>query len=313
MRSLVSRLALAIFAVISQQLLAAQDLAPRAYVITPIHSNAITLAYSFSSGDVVFGNVLPITGASGDINLGVFTYYHALGILGRSANFTISLPYTVARFRGEVVGSNVSTYRSGMMDLLLRISVNIKGAPAMQAEQFRKWQQKTIVGASLKVLAPTGQYDPSKLINPGSNRWAFKPEIGVSRRQGHWLLDGYGALWLFTTNHDYFSHNQFSTGRNNLVQAPIGAIEAHLSYDVKPRLWASLDGNFWYGGRTSKNGIESRPTLQANSRIGATCSLPVSKHQSLKFSYSRGARTRFGGNNQNVSLAWQYSWLGKPK
>jgi hypothetical protein len=78
------------------------------------------------------------------------------------------------------------------------------------------------------------------------------------------------------------------------------------------RLWFSLDGNFWYGGRTSRNGVENTSTLQTSSRIGATASIPLSTHQSLKFSYSDGAYVRFGGNYQNVSVAWQYSWVGRP-
>ena len=95
------------------------------------------------------------------------------------------------------------------------------------------------------------------------------------------------------------------------AQKPTGAIEAHLSYDVKPRFWVSLDGNYWYGGRTSLNGVENAITLQANSRVGATVSFPITKRQSLKFSYSYGAIVRFGGNYQNVSVAWQYGWLGR--
>jgi hypothetical protein len=91
------------------------------------------------------------------------------------------------------------------------------------------------------------------------------------------------------------------------VTKPVGAVEAHLSYDVKPRFWFSLDGNYWYGGRTSLNGVEDLATLQANSRIGATASVPITKRQSLKFSYSNGAIARYGGNYQNVSAAWQYS------
>src|SRR5678809_1709305 len=67
------------------------------------------------------------------------------------------------------------------------------------------------------------------------------------------------------------------------------AFEGHLSYDVKARLWASLDGNFWTGGRTTLNGVENSGTLQRNSRIGGTIAIPVSRHQSLKFSYNRGA------------------------
>lgn len=290
----------------------AQDLAPRAYLITPIHSNAVTLSYSYSTGDISLGGSVPITGATGDVNLSILSVYHSINFVGRSSNITLSLPYAVTNFQGEVIGANTTARRSGLMDLVVRFAVNIKGAPAMKVDQFRGWNQKTIVGASLKVIAPTGQYNPTKLINPSGNRWAFKPEIGLSRRWNHWIVDGYGAVWFFTRNRDYFSRNQYSPATNYQTQSPIGAMEAHLSYDVKSRLWASFDANFWYGGRTSVNDVLSRPTLQSNSRIGGTCSLPVNKHQSVKFSYSHGTRIRFGGKSDNVSVAWQYSWLGKP-
>ena len=116
-------------------------------------------------------------------------------------------------------------------------------------------------------------------------------------------------------NPEFFSHNRFNPGTVTQCQKPVGAIEGHLSYDVKkePRLWVSLDANFWFGGSTSLNGVENRLTVQGNSRIGATVAVPITKHQALKFSYSNGAYTRYGGNYQNVSVAWQYSWLGKPR
>jgi hypothetical protein len=211
-----------------------------------------------------------------------------------------------------VVGAETNAYRSGALDSAFRLSVNLKGGPAMDVQEFREWQRKMLVGINLKVVAPTGQYDPTKLINYGASRWAFKPELGLSRRWGHWLLDTYGAVWLFTTKHDFFSRNQFSPGTNTQKQNPIFAFEGHLSYDVKPRLWTSLDGNFWVGGRSTLNGVENPNTLQRNSRVGGTVSVPVSKHQSIKFSYNRGAYIRYGGNYQNVSFAWQYSWIGRP-
>jgi hypothetical protein len=291
----------------------AQDLAPRAYLITPIHSNAVILTYSIFDGDLLFDNSVPITGATARVSVPVFSYYHSLRFFGRSANFTGSLPYGVGHVRGNVLDSETMAYRSGLFDTAIRFSVNIKGGPAMELADFRKWQQKTIIGVSLRVVTPTGQYDPTKLINYGANRWAFKPELGLSRRWGHWLLDSYGAGWLFTTNHDFFSRNQYSPGTNVQKQNSIWAFEGHLSYDVRPRLWASLDGNFWLGGRTNINGVQNPNSLQRNSRIGGTVSLPVSKHQSLKFSYNRGAYIRYGGNLNNVSAGWQYSWLGRPK
>ena len=289
-----------------------QDLAPRAYIITPVHSNAVTLSYSFFDGSLTFDGMVPITGATARFNVSVFNYSHSLNFFGRSANLLLSLPYGVGNFRGNVVDAEVLAYRSGFLPASLRFSVNIKGGPAMNALEFSKWNQKTILGVSLRVVPLTGQYDPTKLINLGTNRWAFKPELGYSRRWGHWLLDGYGGAWFYTTNPEFFSHNQFSPGTNTQSQSPIGSFEGHVSYDFKPRLWVSFDGNYWFGGRTSLNGVQSPDTFQRNSRIGFTASIPLTSHQSVKLSYNNGAYIKYGGNFQNISIAWQYSWLGRP-
>ena len=293
--------------------MSAQDLAPRAYIITPLHSNAITLTWSFYDGSIDYNGALPVSGATGTYSVPIFSYYHSFGFFGRSANIVASLPYGVGNFQGTTLGAEKQLYRSGLLDSVYRFSVNLKGGPAMPPQEFIKWKQKVLLGASLKVLAPTGQYDPTKLINWGANRWGFKPEFGYSQRWGNWILDGYFGAWFFTTNPDFWSRNIYYAGTRSQSQNPIGAFEGHLSHSFKPRLWASLDGNFWFGGKTTLNGIQNPFTRQENSRLGGTVSVPISKHQSLKLSYSDGTYIRYGGNYQNVSVAWQYSWLGKPK
>jgi hypothetical protein len=288
--------------------LKAQDLSPRAYVITALHSNAVTLTYSYYNGSVVFNGAAPITGATGTYSVPIFTYYHSFGLFGRSANFNAALPYAVGTFQGQVIGVGEQIYRSGLLDSTFRLSVNLKGGPAMPAREYVKWTQKTLLGVSLKVVAPTGQYDPTKLVNWGSNRWSFKPEFGYSQRRKHLLWDAYAGVWFFTTNQQSYS----PSGPQPQKENPIGSFEAHLSYDLKPRFWLSLDGNFWFGGLTSLNGVADLATRQTSSRIGVTASVPITKHQSVKVSYADGTYVRYGGNYQNVALGWQYSWLGHP-
>jgi hypothetical protein len=287
----------------------AQDLSPRAYVITPLHSNAIVLTYSFYSGGIQLDGAAPITNATGRYHVSVLSYYHSFGLFGRSANVNASFPYAVGNFQANVAGVQQQIYRSGLLDLAARVSVNLRGGPSMPIQEMRKWKQKTLLGVSLKVVAPTGQYDPTKLVNWSANRWAFKPEFGYSRRRRNLLLDGYAGVWFYTANPRFYS----PPIPVRQTQEPIGSFEGHLSYDLKPRLWFSLDGNFWFGGITSLTGIANPATRQTGSRIGATASLPLSKTQSVKVSYNNGAYIRFGGNYQSVSLAWQYSWLGRPK
>jgi len=282
----------------------AQDLAPRAYVITPTHSNAVTVTYAFYNGNLDLGN-LPITDATARASIPVVSFVHSMSFFGRSANIAASLPYGVGNFHGSVLGAETNVYRSGLLDSVYRFSVNLKGGPAMTVKEYSGWKQKTIVGASLRIVAPTGQYDSTKLINWGNNRWAFKPEIGVSRRWGHWIIDGYAGAWFFTTNPAFFSKNQFNPRVSEQKQSAIVAFEGHLSYDVRPRLWASLDGNFWRGGTTTLDGAENPGTELRNSRVGGTVSIPISRHQSVKFSYNRGAYIKYGGDFQNVSVAWQ--------
>jgi hypothetical protein len=176
----------------------------------------------------------------------------------------------------------------------------------MPANEFAKWRQKVVLGASLRVIAPTGQYDGRKLLNWGINRWAIKPEFGYSERWGGWVLDGYGGVWFYTRNNDYFDVPAPVTQ----TQTPVASFEGHLSRDFgKQRFWGSLDGNFWIGGTASLRGVRNPDTEQTSSRIGATVSFPITKHESIKLSYSQGAYVRFGGDYKTVSVAWQYFWL----
>jgi hypothetical protein len=292
---------------LSLQPLMGQELSPRAYFITPMNSNAITVIGSFYTGGLDFNGTIPITGATGTYGISIFSYYHSFGILGRSANVSGVLPYAVGHFQGSVLGSQMTIYRSGLMDTSFRVSVNLKGGPAMSPQRFAKWKQTALLGVSLKVIAPTGQYDATKLVNWGINRWAFKPDFGYSQRWGRTMVDAYGGAWFYTRNSASYS----VPVPKPQTQAPIGSFEGHLSYDVKPKLWFSLDGNFWFGGVTSLNGIQNLKTRQTSSRVGVTGSYRLSKHQTLKVSYSNGIYLLFGGNYQNVSVAWQYSWIGR--
>src|SRR5262249_54402884 len=141
----------------------AQDLAPRAYLITPVHTNAVTLTYSFFDGSVIFDSQVPITDSTARVNMSVLSLTHSLNFFGRSPNFTASLPYACGNFTGGVTSGEAQAYRSGLMSAAFRFSVKLVGGPAMNLGEFVKWRQKTVLGFSLKVVPPTGQYDSAKL------------------------------------------------------------------------------------------------------------------------------------------------------
>src|SRR5262249_1576042 len=160
--------------------------------------------------------------------------YHSFGLFGRSANVAVSLPYGYGHFEGAVVGNQARVARSGLADGRIRFSVNFRGGPAMRLSEFVNYRERTLIGASLPAVVPSGQCDRARLINPGANRWAFKPELGVTRRWGKWAVDGYGGVWLFTTNPEFFP------GTSVRHQNPIASAEFHLGYYVRPRMWMSF-------------------------------------------------------------------------
>ncbi|HEY1874071.1 MAG TPA: transporter [Steroidobacteraceae bacterium] len=311
-RTLTRGLALAAALLCAPHLASAQELNPRAYLITPVGTNAINLGYSYLDGNPDLSGAAPITDAHASVNLAALGYYRAFDFFGRSANLALAIPYAVGNFDGTVSEVPKHARRSGFLDSSLRLAVNLIGGPAMEPQEFTNWQQDIVLGMSLKIVAPTGQYDPTVLVNLGSNRWAFKPEIGYSQRWGHWVLEGYAAVWFFTANPEFFSHNQYFPGERSKSQSPVTAFETHLSYDVRPRLWISLDANFWSGGETDVNGVSNPATYQKSSRIGITASIPLTVHNSIKISYSDGAYVRYGGNYRTLSASWQYGWIGWP-
>jgi hypothetical protein len=284
----------------------AQDLAPRAYVISPLGSHAILVSATFNSGAVLVDPTVPLDDVRGSFRLPVLGYYQSLNVLGRSANVTAMLPYVHGNFTAKVNGADLMAHRSGTADGRVRFAINLHGGPAMGVGEYLKWKEKRLIGASLTVTFPTGQYDRARLINPGTNRWGFKPEIGFSRRWGPWVIDWYTGAWFFTGNRSFFPGNSVRT------QKPVGAVEGHAGYYLRPRLWVSFDANFWAGNRSTIDGVR-KEDQQRNSRIGATASVPLSRRHSMKFSYSRGAYVTFGGDFRMVTAAWQYSWIRFPR
>jgi hypothetical protein len=292
------------------QLASGQELTPRAYVIAPTGFNAIDAGYAHLEGGLQFDGAVPITGAQASSSVIALGYYHSFSLLGRTANVAVGAPYGFGDFEGTVTGVPKSAHRTGFLDSFYRLSVNLIGGPAMEPREFARWRQDVLLGVSLKIVAPTGQYDPTLLVNWGSNRWAFKPEIGYSQRFGRWVVDAYGAVWFFTRNNEYFSQNTYFPGTRWQSESPVTAFEGHVSYDAGRRLWISLDANYWSGGEVTVNGAPNTASYQRSSRVGVTASVPVTAHQSIKVSYSDGAYIRYGTNFRTISLTWQYAWLG---
>ncbi len=271
---------------------------PRAYFPAPVGVSLVGVSYSRNSGDLLFDPSLLVQNANVVADITTLSFAQTLGVMGRSAQVLAIVPYAKADMTGTQAGFDQYRYRSGLGDTVYRYAMNIYGAPAMHMREFVEYRPKTIVGASITVSAPTGQHDPNVLINIGANRWAFKPELGVSRTLGKWSLEGAAGAWLFTSN------NAFAGGKT-LTQVPLGSIQGHVVRILPRRTWAAFDTTFFTGGRTSVNGRDMS-TYVANYRIGATFGMVIGRRQSIRISYFKGAIARIGSDIDSIGIAYSF-------
>jgi hypothetical protein len=296
------RLACAWFCAIFAWTASAQDLEPRAYANTPIGLNFVLSAYTYQDGGASPDPTVPLTDASAHMSGATIAYARSFDLLGNSAKFDIVLPYAwfsgSAKYAGQLYERDVS----GLGDPRFRVSVNFYGAPALTMKEFASYHQDLIVGASLYVWAPWSQYDPTKVINIGTNRWAFKAELGASKAVGQWTFELVPGVTFFTDNTDFFNGHTRS-------QDPLYSVQAHVIYGFESGVWLAVDGTYFTGGQTSLNGVAD-DDRQANSRIGATLALPIDRNNSMKLYASRGVSTRIGSDFNTFGVAWQYRWGG---
>ena len=281
--------------------LTAQELQPRAYLPAPVGLNYFGISYSNNRGGLLFDPSLPVEDASVNANIATVAFGQTLVVLGRTTQILALFPYVRANLEGRVAGTQTDAYRSGLGDATFRYSMNLYGAPAMNLKEFAGYRQKTVVGASVTVTAPTGQYDPIRLVNIGTNRWGVKPEIGVSRAVGKWTLEGAAGAWLYTGN------NQFN-GTSLRTQEPIGSLQGHVVRVLPHRTWLAGDLTFYTGGRSQVNGRDNSDYL-GNSRLGASFGIVLNRRQSLKISYFKGAVTRLGGDISSIGVSYNVIWL----
>jgi Putative MetA-pathway of phenol degradation len=243
------------------------------------------------------------TDASSTISTTALSIGRVFRLGDRSANIGVAVPYVIGNVEGQVLGIPDSVQRSGLADLRVRAAMNLYGAPAMTAREFAAYRQSTIVGVSLHVVVPVGQYASRKLINIGTNRWAFKPEVGLSRARGRWTIETYGGVWLFTTNDEFF-------GDHVREQRPIALLQFHVEYTIRRGMWIAGNANFYAGGRTVIDGRASAD-LQRNSRVGVTWLFPAGRGRAVRLAVSRGAYTTVGADFTSLSAVYQYAWMGK--
>lgn len=280
----------------------AQQIEPRSYSNIPIGVSFLNAGYAYAEGGVATDPSVPLTNADVQTHTALLAYAHSLNIRGRSGKCDVILPYAWTSGTAEFAGQPGQREVAGLGDTLFRCSVNFYGAPALTLKEFADYRQDTIIGASLQVSVPTGQYDADKLLNNGTNRWFVKPELGLSQAWGPWTAELAAGVKFFTDNEDFL-------GGKTLAQDPIYSMQGHLIYGWRSGIWMSLTGTYFRGGRTTLDGVKG-DNLQNNTRLGLTVAMPIDRHNSVKLYASTGVSTRTGGDYDLIGFAWQYRWGG---
>lgn len=277
----------------------AQDVQPRVYTPAPVGVDALTLNYAFSTGGLLFDKTIPVEDVVGDVHSFTPAYSRTLDVFGYSARADIVAPFVIGDWTGDVeLRGETTASRTGFGDPLARFALFLVGAPARSPEEFVPLKTRTVLGATARVRVPLGQYDADRLINLGSNRWAFSPQLGVSHiAAGRFLLEGYAATWFFTDNTSLLGANTFS-------QNPLFVFQVHAAYLFMPDLWLAISSRQSLGGTTSVNGGEAA-NPESNNRIGVTLGLRLSPRHYLRFMASTGVTSTIGNEYDTLSITWQ--------
>lgn len=278
----------------------AQELSPRAYWPAPKGTQVLTVGTILTRGDTVPDPSLPITGVDSSIDTVALGYLRTIDLWGRSANVVLEVPYSSGETAAEhpELGTLERSYQ-GLGDIAASVSVNLLGAPSLSREAFAELRRnpRPILGASLKIVAPTGDYDPDRLINVGANRWAAKAELGyIQVLSPRWHLELETGAWLFEDNDDFLGGTREAD--------PLYTVELHLVRRFRPGFWVSLDANAYRGGRSTFEGRRLND-LQRDSKVGTTVVYPFARGHAVRFSYATGSVS----NSRNAFDIYSLSYL----
>ena len=184
----------------------AQELTPRLYWPSPKGTRVLVAGYSYTSGDILFDRSRPLNEVDSELNLGILAYLQTVDLWGRSGNFMVELPYIWGNTSGFINDTPASADFSNFGDIRFTTTINLLGAPSMTLQDFLDFRAnpRPILGASLKLVVPTGDYDSDKLINVGANRWATRAQIGtILPLTPTWLLELEAGAWFYGDDDEF--------------------------------------------------------------------------------------------------------------
>lgn len=279
----------------------AQFTDPHTYDVTPVGTNQLEFVYANAHADASIDTSLIVTGAKVSLNQGSIGYTRYFGLIHRLVWVKASVP--IAGVDGSVNGTNIQGSNTGTGDSGYEAAALLIGGPTLSAEQFTNYKPTTTVGMRLAITAPTGLYNPNMVLNLGSGRWSFKPEIAISHPFGHeekWEIEAYANSYFFTDNTSY-------RGTEILRQEALAGLEGHMSYSFVNSLWASVDTRYSFRGSTLLNGVDQN-NPQRNFSLGSEVNVSLSRRNSFVFRFDKALVHENGPALTGFSVKYNYTW-----
>jgi hypothetical protein len=263
-------------------ILSAADDGPRMYWNAPVGTNILQAYFWTASGNSVTPeNSQTSPYMDTDINIGILGYNRIIDVAGHSAIATAVI--TGGKVSGSLLNTNLRA-SSGLGDSYLQGVINLFGSPALSAEAFGTYKQDTVLSLLVGVTTPTGDYEGNRALNLGMNRWNLRVGVPFVQTLGDWIpgeittLEILPSVWFYGDNDD-------SILGSTLSQDPMYTLEAHITRDITPEIFVSLDYFIQRVGDSTLAG-QAYGIAHTSDSLGATIGYMVNAQTQLQLRYA---------------------------
>lgn len=279
---------------------------PRAYLPPPVDVNVIAMYGMQVSGNSVVATGLVSPQIDLELETLVTQFTRTFNLADRYAAVTVVQPHhgdlqsTIRLPNAPALNSRTSA--SGLGDTQLLMTMGLHNLPPLTRQTYAEYKPGLAVGGLLRLTIPTGEYSSSEQVNLGANRYALQIGAPITYAVGDSLLDPNLTTFDLVPSVTFFDDNDKPFGAGTLEQSALLKLEAHVTRNFNPALWASVDALYSYGGETRIDGVD-QSNEQSSLGLGLTLGLQLSKSLGVKVTYGNVVyRNDDGMNGDSVRI-----------
>ena len=275
----------------------AQEIEPRLLTNVPRGTNIAVVAYNYAGGSILYAKEIfppPVNFSSNSIALG---YLRGFSLFGLGAKVKALVPLVANHWDAPWKGGDTVVDIAGFADARIGLDVNLFGGPALKREEYASYKQKTLISLGVLLSVPTGNYNPTSLLNIGSNLVSVQTTLGASYTFNSWIFEGLARMQVFTENTRFLESN-------TITQTPLYSGTLHAIKSFSKGWWAGMGVSYGHGGQTVRNGMGLSAEI-SSMRFGGVVAAPLGKGKSLKLTLASIKRFEQGAEIWNAQLAYQ--------